>query len=350
VGNIPPAATIADLKDHFSRGATSEIQSVFLITKSDCAFFNYQSEPTCFAAMDRFSASRFRGVRLVCRQKRSTPNTPNASAIAGSSRPTTDCNSAPKALDRVVAVDKLSDPAIVDNAPTAPGTTDIPTTSLNPAMAKVAEFFFILKSLTLQDLEASARDGIWATQAHNESTLNEAFNAADNVYLVFSANRSGEYFGYARMSCIIADKAVPAGAAPSLQSPNPSDGPRSYPAPATETAHRGLITDDSARGTIFWEAELSDDETASRDDDLKQGDGGQDLGRPFQVEWVPTARLAFCRTRGLLNPWNANKEVKIARDGTELEPSIGKRLVQMFHLATHMCAPSNPSQPGSLPL
>lgn len=34
--------------------------------------------------------------------------------------------------------------------------------------------FFIVKSLTVEDLEASVRNGIWATQAHNEITLNEA--------------------------------------------------------------------------------------------------------------------------------------------------------------------------------
>jgi hypothetical protein len=40
---------------------------------------------------------------------------------------------------------------------------------------KAAEKFFIVKSLTLQDLEQSARNGIWATQSHNEQILNKAF-------------------------------------------------------------------------------------------------------------------------------------------------------------------------------
>jgi hypothetical protein len=31
------------------------------------------------------------------------------------------------------------------------------------------------------------------------------------------------------------------------------------------------------------------------------------------------------------NPWNANREVKVARDGTELETALGQRLVAMFH-------------------
>lgn len=42
-------------------------------------------------------------------------------------------------------------------------------------VAKVPEKFFVVKSLTLQDLEQSVRNGIWATQAHNEQSLNKAF-------------------------------------------------------------------------------------------------------------------------------------------------------------------------------
>jgi YT521-B-like domain len=37
--------------------------------------------------------------------------------------------------------------------------------------------------------------------------------------------------------------------------------------------------------------------------------------------------VPFCRFRGLRNPWNRNLEVKIARDGQEIEPSVGATLV-----------------------
>lgn len=39
----------------------------------------------------------------------------------------------------------------------------------------VPEKYFVVKSLTLQDLEASVHNGIWATQSHNEAVLNKAF-------------------------------------------------------------------------------------------------------------------------------------------------------------------------------
>ena len=54
-------------------------------------------------------------------------------------------------------------------------------------------------------------------------------------------------------------------------------------------------------------------------------------GKPFRVEWLSTSRIPFYRTRGLRNNLNSGREVKVARDGTELEETVGRRLVQMFH-------------------
>jgi hypothetical protein len=154
------------------------------------------------------------------------------------------------------------------------------------------------------------------------------------VYLIFSANKSGEYFGFARMASPIAENATEVfGAVPRTNTNYTGDSPRTILTPATEFAPRGRITDDSARGTIFWEAELSDgdfDEEPSEADD-QVGDEPETWGKPFKVEWLSTNRLPFYKTRGLRNPWNSNREVKIARDGTELEPSVGKQLLELFH-------------------
>ncbi|KAI4853738.1 hypothetical protein E4T44_00647 [Aureobasidium sp. EXF-8845] len=174
VGNLPLSTTVGALKDHFSREATYDIESVLLISKSNCAFVNYQSETACFAAMDRLHNSRFRVVRL------------------------------------------------------------------------------------------------------------RIFSSSWSDYLQ----------------------------------------PKSILTPATQWAPRGHILDDSARGTIFW------DQAQQQEEGSKQL---QDWGESFEVEWISTTRVSFYRTRGLRNPWNENKEIKIARDGTEIEPSIGGRLVQMFH-------------------
>jgi hypothetical protein len=105
---------------------------------------------------------------------------------------------------------------------------------------------------------------------------------------------------------------------------------------ATSTAPRGRIIDDSARGTIFWEVESSGDENddtrSEKSVEPDESEEGQSFGKPFRIQWISTERVPFHRTRGLRNPWNANREVKIARDGTEIEPTIGRKLIQLFHL------------------
>ncbi|KIW03343.1 hypothetical protein, variant [Verruconis gallopava] len=328
VGNLPPGAVVTDLKDHFSREATRDIESLFLISKSNCAFVNYRTEAACQAAMKRFHDSRFHGVRLVCRLRRSsTPasGVPTAPAAMAGRRESLTSSGPSPVLENAVA-----------DTETTEKPTEHPANEENQNEGKVAEKFFIVKSLTLQDLEQSVRTGVWATQSHNEQILNKAYASADNVYLIFSANKSGEYFGYARMASPINENAAEIiRTLPQPEATEATDAPKTIPTPATEWAPKGRIIDDSARGTIFWEAELSDEEEESNrattsEEDADSG-SEQVWGKPFKIEWISTNRLPFYRTRGLRNPWNANREVKIARDGTELETSVGKKLIQMFH-------------------
>ena len=131
------------------------------------------------------------------------------------------------------------------------------------------------------------------------------------------------------------------GLAPKAQ-PAESIGPPpiAIPTDATEFCPRGIIIDDSARGTIFWEAERENTEgivdvesdPSSRIGSGQDGDGLTiACGKLFKLEWLSTTKLPFWRTRGLRNPWNSNREVKIARDGTELEPSVGRKLISLFN-------------------
>ena len=137
------------------------------------------------------------------------------------------------------------------------------------------------------------------------------------------------------------------------------DLPNKIPTPATQHAPKGYVIDDSARGTIFWEAEFIEQPLEAPGDITVDGEESiveksfqeqaspeeaagesQSFGKPFRIEWMSTDRLPFYRTRGLRNPWNSNREVKIARDGTELEPSVGRRLVSMFHRPQMTSGPS----------
>lgn len=161
---------------------------------------------------------------------------------------------------------------------------------------------------------------------------------------------------------------------------------------ATEWAPRGRIIDDTARGTIFWEADNVDEggregggeEGITKEESVKQeeesgkpeegqtavsptgqsdretaklepaiasstpmtstvgygsrslepsasvGSHGSFPSKAFQITWISVKKLPFYKCRGLRNQWNANREVKIARDGTEVETVVGKKLMSFF--------------------
>lgn len=112
--------------------------------------------------MSRFHDSRFQGVRLVCRLRRSSvnavPGVPTGpSALTGSQ--THGAKEGPKESD-----------IIQPEAETSAETKD----NIDPK-SQATDRYFIVKSLTVEDLELSVRNGIWATQSHNEEALNEAY-------------------------------------------------------------------------------------------------------------------------------------------------------------------------------
>ncbi|KAL4746030.1 hypothetical protein BDW72DRAFT_198099 [Aspergillus terricola var. indicus] len=323
VGNIAPGTNIVELKDHFSQDATKDLESVFLISRSNCAFVNYKTEEACIKALSRFHDTRLRGARLVCRVRRGLMSPGPHSELTG-----------------------LADQSSIKEAEEMVKTTGTEDDGREGSYStRVPNRYFILKSLTVEDLELSWQSGIWATQTHNEESLNRAFENADNVYLFFSANKSGKYYGYARMMSAIKDdesltlKMPPR---PEHHSSNEPDSPDVTPTPASTSAPNGRIINDVARGTIFWEADTSEDEeglprphkNVCHPPNEQQNQAPAELqliGKPFRIRWLSTEKVPFHRTRGLRNPWNANREVKIARDGTELEFSVGEKLVLLFH-------------------
>ncbi|KAI8300288.1 Zinc finger CCCH domain-containing protein 45 [Colletotrichum sp. SAR11_59] len=348
--NVSPNQKLGDLMSlvHHVCKEANGLESLFLISKSNCAFANFKDETTCVTAQQKLHDSKFQSVRLVSRLRKST-----VEGATGVTAPTGPSASSGSQTPHDVPVQPTVVEASTEAAAPEAAETK-PATSVDAAPQK--DKFFVLKSLTVEDLELSVRTGIWATQSHNEEALNGAFQSVDNVYLVFSANKSGEYFGYARMtSSINEDPAAAIEFAPKAQSANDTDLPKAIPTEATDYAPKGRIIDDSARGTIFWEAEREDGESGDEEEEQsdvssrkswnQEGDvtANKAWGKPFKLEWLSTARLPFYRTRGLRNPWNSNREVKIARDGTELEPSVGRRLIGLFNRV------QSPPNPGAVP-
>ncbi|PIA41713.1 hypothetical protein AQUCO_02200263v1 [Aquilegia coerulea] len=136
--------------------------------------------------------------------------------------------------------------------------------------------YFVVKSCNRENLELSAQQGVWATQRSNEAKLNEAFDSAENVILIFSVNRTRHFQGCAKM-----------------------------------TSKIGEIS-----GGGNW----------------KYAHGTAHYGRNFSVKWLKLCELSFHKTRHLRNPYNDNLPVKISRDCQELEPSIGQQLASLLYL------------------
>lgn len=66
----------------------------------------------------------------------------------------------------------------------------------------------------------------------------------------------------------------------------------------------------------------------AEDTNDKRAEESPTWGEPFKLQWIKTERLPFYRTRHLRNPWNHDREIKVSRDGTELEPSVGQALLE----------------------
>jgi len=191
--------------------------------------------------------------------------------------------------------------------------------------------YFILKSLTYNELASSVKSKRWSTQIHNEKNLNDAYKSSGQVFLIFSVNRSKEYFGYARMASPIESSSSPAAA--ETESPIESletqvfDPQRAITTPAIGLIPEGFIVDELYRGRIYWEARPSN---LAADEPI-QTDGIETMMKSFALEWVSLRRLPFKYTTHIRNMWNGNKEVKVARDGTELETNAGRDLCSLFH-------------------
>jgi hypothetical protein len=179
VGNLPPATDIAALKDYFSTDARGEIESVFLISKSNCAFVNYCTEQACDEAMARFHNSKFRGTRLVCRPRprKTALGLGQAATPVGGGGEEEEGVPGAGGDDGMGAAEGASEagyvsPREIRLPPSGPASTLPPRTN-----AKCR--YFILKSLTVEDLEMSVKNGVWATQSHNEVVLNQAFEVCN---------------------------------------------------------------------------------------------------------------------------------------------------------------------------
>jgi len=131
---------------------------------------------------------------------------------------------------------------------------------------------------------------------------------------------------------------------------------------AAGSSNKPPVPDEQYDDILRKDTALSPEERNARlevlekeEEEVKVGTSGKDLslqeamdqgwGKPFKVEWVRVQKLPFHRTRHLRNAFNGNREVKISRDGTEVEPNVGAQLLELFWKDPALAQSTLPGQP-----
>ncbi|KAJ7500793.1 YT521-B-like domain-containing protein [Mycena galericulata] len=386
VGNLPSDAEHDELWRFFTRpldstpaggdvrrGSTggeaganrNGVLSIFLISRSGCAFVNYEAEDALRAGIARFDGLPLRAADarcmrtpLVCRVRGEEEDLlagVGGQRGRGLHRMWVEAQ-AQSLFDR--EYDEGSAPPIPTIRPSgasrrSSSASSVASTGTTSSLLRrhFPQRFFILKSLTRvrglfpasrsslcshpllvsQDVvDLSVRSGVWVTQRHNEGVLDLAFRTAQDVFLVFSVNKSGGFYGYARMAGAIGEGVGGARDASLHSARLHSTAAQERPSAAKRRVRH---TNDEVHpdGDVVQGSSSLHVKGAPGDERKNGGPSREEnRGQDFKLQWICTDYLPFRRTRHLRNPWNRDLEVKISRDGTELEPSVGQALLQQF--------------------
>lgn len=327
----------------------------------------YRTTASCEAAMRSFDASSVDVSRLEMRLVKSTRGDTLASQSKANQKAFNRFSNISDAADGSQEQSRHTlEPAILNGSrlvdwkelrqtPPSSALTDglcqVPSTGKlhhHPEMLiRSSDRYFILESLSIQDLQVSVGNGLWSTHSRNESLLNEAFEGSANVYLIFSDSVAGEFTGYARMASRISRHGTGVVMYPSPAHVTVELGtPRCLLTVASNATSRGRIVDDATRDSVSWAAYPYHGRSDAEGSESRLGPGSAPAGYPrnagqglhFDVQWLSTITLPMYRTRGLRNAYDSNREVKFAGDGTELEPSVGRELLRTFYQARSVCS------------
>ncbi|GAA5982689.1 hypothetical protein JCM10908_006746 [Rhodotorula pacifica] len=244
VGNVPSDASHAELWQFFQTRPTPKdcgmvatpgdetadlesngVESIHLITRSNCAFVNYVTNLHLHHSIAVTNGVSLRpddarAKPLVCRVRKAEDDSKSgvgAQRLGGMHTAFVRAQqlkmqqeqralrerSPPPALDIGLSVEKgLSEKRRKSTASVNSSSVSIGSASTTSSfLAKHFERrYFILKSHDVSELQKSVETGMWATQPHNEPVLQQAYKTARSVYLLFGANGAGSWFGYARMA------------------------------------------------------------------------------------------------------------------------------------------------------
>ncbi|KAK4046725.1 hypothetical protein OIO90_006456 [Microbotryomycetes sp. JL221] len=358
VGNIPTDSSEQELWSFFStrpplpkRPGGLGLQSIHLIARSQCAFLNLDSEDHLFHMITQSHGTMLRPndnrcKPLVCRVRRTEDDAKSgvgAQRGGGLHKAWVKKNGIENdgLTNEVTPFDTDTDESMVARGVTSSLDTEtriqvgheleserdsIESTGSGSTDSgffskHFPKRYFILKSHNQFDLEQSVKHGYWSTQPHNEPVLDQAFRtASEGVFIVFSANKSGSWFGVARM-------AGPIYPSPREGTPTSPISPDSVDSSLNKFGNNNTIVTSLSSNPSFHNS-LTTSKVPPHALKTVSTETSPAARRPFRVKWLTCQTVPFIRTRHINNSFNSNREVKICRDGTEVEPIAGELLVQ----------------------
>jgi YTH domain-containing protein 1 len=164
--------------------------------------------------------------------------------------------------DRYTEQDRFRRDSRADTSPTKSG--------INLKVNNVR--YFLIKSWNYENIETAQRECTWCTQTKNEDLFVDAFRNSIHVILIFSANNSHAFQGYARMQCLPGEPGV---------------------------------TDPTWRKYLHWPTT-----------------------KPFKIRWITKGNSSYRVAGDLRNPLNDDSMVFVGRDGQEIPDYIGLELCE----------------------
>jgi hypothetical protein len=132
--------------------------------------------------------------------------------------------------------------------------------------------YFLIKSWNYENIETAQRECTWCTQTKNEQLFVDAFKNSSHVILIFSANNSHAFQGYARMQCLPGEPGV---------------------------------ADPTWRKYLHWPTT-----------------------KPFKIRWITKGDSSYRVAGNLRNPLNDDSMVFVGRDGQEIPDRVGLELCE----------------------
>jgi hypothetical protein len=132
--------------------------------------------------------------------------------------------------------------------------------------------YFLIKSWNYENIEIAQRECTWCTQTKNEDLFVDAFRNSTHVILIFSANNSHAFQGYARMQSLPGEPGV---------------------------------ADPAWRKYLHWPTT-----------------------KPFRIRWITKGNSPYRVAGDLRNPLNDDSMVFVGRDGQEIPDYVGLELCE----------------------